>query len=166
MAPSATLPAPTHRHRSKSAVRGRSPDPKALKKANEKAKKQRKQDKKMKEVADAFVTPPPKVRNQSPGAPSTTPKTEVKRKISFAKENTVVPIEAENPAPSKEMGSQEADKILNDMKNTNNKDCTECSQMCLLHFPVITYYSLFSFRLAGRDEKEEESRDQRSCRRH
>ena len=95
----------THRHRSKSAPRGRSPNGKALQKA---AKKQTRDG----SASDPYITPP----NRSTKRPgSSEPKVMNPRKISFGR-NTVHPIEAENP--SKELGITEAEEIL----KTLNKD--------------------------------------------
>ena len=100
---------PTHRHRSKSAPRGRSPDPKALRRAAEKAKKTKgKKD-------EALVTPPPKTRNSSPTRSSSSSK-EVRKKITFGP-NSVHEIAAENK-PQKEMDVSEADAILAAMQDT------------------------------------------------
>lgn len=105
-----TLPQPTHRHRSKSAVRGRSPDPKSLKKAAARARKEKE--------AAAFITPPPKRKNRSPGASGSSGAKSSKpdpRRISFSGKNTVHPIEAENQPP-KEISPDEADEILQMLK--------------------------------------------------
>ena len=112
--PTRLPPPPTHRVRSKSAPRGRSPDPKALKKA---AAKHRSNQKKVAPDA-AFVTPPPKPRVGSPGASdSSRSKGPVpQRKISFG-ENSVHSIEAENPPP-KDMAVKDADKIFEALKDS------------------------------------------------
>ena len=106
---------PTHRRRSKSAPRGRSPDPKALRKAAKHAKKD-----KGKTKDEAFVTPPPKGRTSSP-AGSSSSKTDVKRKISFGP-TSVHKIRAENP-PQKDMDVSEADAILAAMQDTPTFSC-------------------------------------------
>lgn len=94
---------PTHRVRGKSAPRGRSPDPKALKKAAAAAAKQ-----------DAFVTPPPKAskRDRSSSASKTDA---VPRKLTFGK-NQEFEILAENRAPTEEMKAKKADKIYETLK--------------------------------------------------
>ena len=112
--PTSLPPPPTHRVRSKSAPRGRSPDPKSVKKA---AAKNRSAHKK---VADAaLVTPPPKPRVGSPGArssDSSRSKGPCPKRISFGA-NSVHDIDAENPPP-KDMAVKEADKIFASMKDS------------------------------------------------
>lgn len=105
------LPAPTHRVRSKSAPRGRSPDSKVLRKAAEKEKHRKKTQNAKNAV---FTTPPPKPRIESPGVSG--PKA-LKRRISFSNKDKIHDIEAENPAP--EMKQEEADKIFAAMKDHN-----------------------------------------------
>ena len=101
--------APTHRHRSKSAPRGKSPDPKALKKAAKEAKK----GKENKDQAPgSLVTPPPKVRNSSPerSAPQKEP---AQRRLTWGT-NSVHDIVAEG---GKGMDEREANEILKNMKD-------------------------------------------------
>lgn len=111
------MPAPTHRIRSKSTPRGRSPNPKMLKEAHKKQKAQsRSAGKKPRKADAAFVTPPPKVKKPSPSVSSATSsasKPAAPRKISFGgvKETE---IEAENQAP---MEASEADKIFSAIKD-------------------------------------------------
>ena len=114
MAKSVTPVAPTRRHRSKSAPRGVSPDPKALRKASEKkAQPRRLQD------VDLYTTPPPRTSKRST---STGSKDSVRQRISFG-ENTIHDIEAENKSkqPSKgkvkSMGDKEAEKIFEALKD-------------------------------------------------
>lgn len=108
------MPAPTHRLRSKSAPRGRSPDPRSLKRAAEKSKAKSKEA----TGSTGFVTPPPKVKGGSPASSSTSrvsaPK-QIARKISFGG-NVEYPIRAENDAP-KSMEIAQADAILNAIKD-------------------------------------------------
>ena len=108
--------APTHRHRSKSAPRGRSPDPKSLRKAAEKAKKTKGKDE------ASFTTPPPKSRTCSP-AGSSTSKQDVKRRISFGP-GSVHSIRAENQR-KKDMDVNEADAILAAMQDTPIFSCDD-----------------------------------------
>ena len=100
--------APTHRHRSKSAPRGRSPDPKALKKAAKEAKKEKTKEKSP--APGSLVTPPPKVKVCSP--PTAPKKDPTQRKLSWGK-NTVHDVDTEHKKP---MNAKEADAILADMK--------------------------------------------------
>ena len=116
MAKMPTPAPPTHRVRSKSAPRGRSPDPKALKKAAARAKTAKKGGAK---EDPNFVTPPPKARNHSPGEASGSKAP--RRRISFG-ENSVHPIAAENPPPAKEMEVKEADKIIGKILAANAED--------------------------------------------
>ena len=109
----AKLPAPTHRHRSKSAVRGRSPDPKAIKRAAKEAKKAAA----AKAPSNPYETPPPKPRVQSPGTSG--PKG-VARKVSFTDKDSVHDIKAENEGPNKDMKLKDADKIFAAIKDPQN----------------------------------------------
>ena len=90
--------APTHRHRSKSAPRGRSPDPKSLKKAATKAKQN-----------DAYTTPPPRKTSKE----SSSSNLKVRRAITFKDEDRIHEIEAENKGP----GLKKADEILKQLKD-------------------------------------------------
>ena len=90
--------APTHRHRSKSAPRGRSPDPKSLKKAATKAKQN-----------DAYTTPPPRKTSKE----SSSSNLKVRRAITFKDEERIHEIEAENKGP----GLKKADEILKQLKD-------------------------------------------------
>ena len=98
------MSAPTHRHRSKSAPRGRSPDPRALRKAA----------KSIKDKSSGYVTPPPNSSkdDRSSGSKKSDP---VRRKISFG-ENKVHHIEAENISPA-DMSSKRAAKIISSLKD-------------------------------------------------
>lgn len=97
-AKSILLAPPTHRHRGKSAPRGKSPDPKGLRKA-----------------AAALETPPPKTSKGSSGSGAKT-KDPVKRRISFG-EVTEHRIKAENGAgPYKPGESGKADAIWKKMR--------------------------------------------------
>lgn len=100
---------PTHRHRSKSAPaqRGRSPDPRSLKKAAKEAKQKSKE----------FCTPPPKLKAASPGASDAS---STKRKFNFGPDK-VTPIQAENPAP-KDMGIDEANRIVAALKDPHDSN--------------------------------------------
>ena len=93
------------RHRGKSAPRGRSPDPKALKKAaKEKNGK-----------GDPFVTPPPrtaKSKDKQSSSDST------RRGLTFGK-NTIFDIRAENKAP--EPNLRQADAILDGLKDFSSR---------------------------------------------
>ena len=86
--------APTHRHRSKSAPRGRSPNPKHLKK-----------------VAKELVTPPPKHAKADPSeSGEKKPKEKkVSRKLSFGP-TTLTEIQAENSAGSAPYGGMKLSK--------------------------------------------------------
>lgn len=103
------LVAPTHRHRSKSAPRARSPNPKELKRAAKLAKQQAKQ---------ALVTPPPKtkVKEDANRSGSTKP---VRRKLSYGGVTTTS-IVAENVAgphkPGDDMKPKEVEKIMDKLK--------------------------------------------------
>ena len=91
--------APTHRHRSKSAPRGRSPNPKQLKK-----------------VAKGLVTPPPK-QSKADSSRSGSEK-KPKRRLSFGPGSTTE-IMAENPpgnSPYGEMKLSKATEILEALK--------------------------------------------------
>lgn len=96
------MSAPAHRVRGKSAPRGRSPNPKDLKRAEKKVK------------GTGLITPPPKLRAPTPS--STTPTTT--RKLSFSDETKVHEIEAENSRKGKRqpMKSEHADAIFNKLK--------------------------------------------------
>lgn len=100
---SVTLEAPTRRIRSKSAPRGRSPNPKMLKQAA-----------KASASGGAYVTPPPK---QAAVVSPTSGGEKVRRSITFGA-NSVHPIKAENQRP---MNLAEADKILGAMKSSSEK---------------------------------------------
>lgn len=92
---------PTRRHRSKSAPRGKSPDPKILKKAAKESK------------ATGLVTPPPKAKAD---ASSSSSRKSTKRVLFGA--TTVTPIMAEN-APGDHKPGEEAldkDKIIEKLK--------------------------------------------------
>ena len=92
------------RHRSKSAPRGRSPDPKVLKKA-------------AKATKESLVTPPPRPKKEkTSSSEKVTPVTP--RRISFGA-NTEHQIVAENPAPTgrREMNIERADEILKGLKD-------------------------------------------------
>lgn len=117
MAP--TYPAPTHRHRSKSApraVRGRSPNPKELKKAAKAAKAAKAKPTKAKADDSAFVTPPARSKVDRSSSSSK----QVKKKLKFG-EVTTTDIVAENRPgdsdyPTKTMDSGKANKIVDKLK--------------------------------------------------
>lgn len=107
------MPAPTHRIRSKSAPRGRSPDPRALKKAAARAKASSKAAAK---GDPSYVTPPPRNKKGSPASSSRGDKNkQLARKISFGN-NTEHKILAEHDPP-KDMKLSEADEILKSIKD-------------------------------------------------
>lgn len=112
MAP--TYPAPTHRHRSKSApraVRGRSPNPKELKKAAKEAKAAKAAKTRSAEAEESsFVTPPPRSKVDR----STSSSKQVKKKLKFGGVTTT-DIVAENKAgdsdyPTKNEGKMDSGK--------------------------------------------------------
>lgn len=86
--------APTHRHRSKSAPRGRSPNPKQLKK-----------------VAKGLVTPPPKQSkaDSSRSGSEKKPKAKLNRRLSFGPGSTTE-IMAENPPGNSPYGGMKLSK--------------------------------------------------------
>jgi len=115
----------THRVRSKSAPRGRSPDPRALKKAAARAKSAKSGE------ADtaAFVTPPP--RRTKRESPSSSKPKEVRR-ISFGN-NSEHQIKAENDPP-KDMKLDEANAILKAIKDPELFFCrARVSYTCISH---------------------------------
>ena len=107
--------APRYRHRSKSAPRGRSPDPKTLKKEV----KSRKEKGKPATARDPYVTPPTKRTSRSVES-SAESKIKAFRptKLTFGR-NSVHEIEAQHPRGKKpgEMALCEADDILNALKD-------------------------------------------------
>ena len=91
----ASSAAPTHRHRSKSAPRGRSPNPKQLKK-----------------VAKGMVTPPPKPSKVDPsqsGSEKKPKEKKINRKLSFGP-NSTTEIRAENPPGNSPYGGMKLSK--------------------------------------------------------
>ena len=119
---------PARRIRGKSTVRGRSPNPKSLKKAAKaaKAKENKGTSKKVAEVNPAgFVTPPPKGRTNPGDGSSSSASKEVKRKIVFG-ENTTHPIEPENPGTNKDMKLKEAEEIWKSMTKDPISVCVIC----------------------------------------
>ena len=114
MAPSSTsTQAPTRRHSKKSAPRGVSPNPKALKKAAQASK----QEKPKRQVKDVYATPPTRATeaslNSGEKAEKKSKNKDVKRSITFSGVDQVTPIEASNPAPkAKKMDMKKADQIL------------------------------------------------------
>ena len=86
---------PTHRLLRKSAPRGKSPDPKALKKAS-------------------LVTPPPNASKVSSRSSSATKSDSCKKQLSFG-DDSVHPIQAENP-PGAKVKSTTTDEILSALK--------------------------------------------------
>lgn len=87
------MAAPTHRHRSKSAPRGRSPNPKSLKKARKASAEAR---------TSGYVTPPPRRKPEASPVDSSQSKDSLRKSISFGK-NTTFHIQAENPGNNKKV---------------------------------------------------------------
>ena len=102
---------PTHRVRGKSAPRGRSPDPKSLKKAAKAAKERERRSKK---EHVGLVTPPPKTKTTPSSSQSSAPKESCRKRISFGPD-TVHEIDPENKT-NKDMKIEEADQILASLK--------------------------------------------------
>lgn len=99
------MPEPVlRRHRSKSAPRGRSPDPKSLKKAAKEARRA------------GLVTPPPRPVKEKSSSDVKSRGRVTPHRISFG-ENTEHPIVAENRPPTKEMNIKQADAILQQLKD-------------------------------------------------
>ncbi|CAK9066129.1 Midasin (Dynein-related AAA-ATPase MDN1) (MIDAS-containing protein) [Durusdinium trenchii] len=96
--------APRTRHRSKSAPRGRSPAPKALKKASK---------------AAGLVTPPP--RPTRGGSGSSKEESSARRKISFKEAPKVTPIIAEYKAGGSNISEKEADEVFQAIKAKETK---------------------------------------------
>ena len=88
---------PKFRHRSKSAPRAKSPDPKNLQQAR---------TRKGKDSSEGFVTPPPSKKHSSPKESGTK---DAKRRISFGQSQEVHHIKAENPPGPKRPSSGKAD---------------------------------------------------------
>ena len=115
------MAAPTHRLRSKSRPRGKSPDPKMLKKMHKKMKGGGTTTAGDKRPSDGdYVTAPPKVKKPTPASGSkqsdnSDKNSSLRRHISFG-DVTETKIEAEN-APGKSMDSKEADDILAAIKD-------------------------------------------------
>ena len=107
--------APARRIRGKSSVRGRSPNPKSLKKAAKDARENRGKSKKVAEVSPGLVTPPPKSRNNPGDVSGSSASKDLRRKISFSKDDTTLVIEPENPRPNKDMKLKEAEEIWKSM---------------------------------------------------
>ena len=102
---SSIMAAPSHRARGKSAPRGKSPDPKALKKALKVQQKSK----------GGLVTPNKPSSNSSRSSTPVTPK-----KLSFAERSSIHHIQAENP-PGKgfedeTMKGEKADAIIAAMR--------------------------------------------------
>lgn len=100
--------APRTRHRSKSAPRGRSPAPKALKKASK---------------AAGLVTPPP--RPTRGGSGSSKEESSARRKISFKEAPKVTPIIAEYKAGGSNISEKEADEVFQAIKDSVQRACKE-----------------------------------------
>lgn len=117
---------PNYRIRSKSAPRGRSPDPRSLKKAAARAKSAKSAGE---AGTAAFVTPPP--RRTKRESPSSSKPKEVRR-ISFGN-NSEHQIKAENDLP-KDMKLEEANAILKAIKDPELFFCrVRVSYTCISH---------------------------------
>lgn len=129
-------PAPvvSHRHRSKSAPRGVSPDSKALRKA---AETKSNATKKVLKDVDVYKTPPPRTSKRSGSSASKESKDSTRKRISFG-DVKIQDIEAENPRPKskvKAMNAKEADEIFESLKDMGG------SGVCSV---ILVMFSLFT----------------------